>query len=462
MGEIQKAYIVPHPPIIIPEIGKGREQAAAATIKAYHTIGAQIGELAPQVIILTTPHGTAYSDYIHISPGEKLRGNFGDFGASELKYEFDADTELSDRIAGTASSYGIEAGGLGSRENTLDHGALVPLYHISEYYTKFSLVRISIAGLPLEQLYLFGYCIQKAIRQSDKRAVFVASGDLSHRLSEDGPYGFAKEGPVFDEAIVSAVKTADFKKLIDVDENFCSRAGECGLRSFAMLAGALNGFGVKTNVLSHEGPFGVGYMVAELTPDGQDLSRDLVSFYECRQNSEIEAARKAEDPYVSLARQSLEHFIKTGKVIDVPDYPPGEMLTGQAGVFVSLKKNGRLRGCIGTISPVTDSIAEEIIQNAVSAGTRDPRFNPVKDFELKDLIYSVDVLGKPEPANGTDELDIKRYGVIVSNGYRRGLLLPDLEGVETPDQQIEIALSKAGIQRGENYSLERFEVVRHR
>lgn len=462
MGEILKAYIVPHPPIIIPEIGKGQETGASETMKAYDQIGRQIKELAPQVIIITTPHGTAYENYIHISPGKKLTGSFASFGAPELKYQFDSDTQLIDKIIENSHLSGIDSGTLGARDRELDHGTLVPLYHIAKYYSDFSLIRISIAGLPLEQLYIFGSCIQKAVEQSDKNVVIIGSGDLSHRLKADGPYGFAEEGPAFDEYIVQAIKTCDFKKLLEADANFCERAGECGLRSFAILAGALNSYNVKSNVLSYEGPFGVGYMVAEMSIDGQDLSRDLVSYYVCKHRSEIEATRKAEDVYVTLARTTLEHFIKKGKAIDVPDYLPAEMLNRKAGVFVSIKKHGMLRGCIGTISPVTNSIAEEIIQNAISAGTRDPRFNPVKDYELNDLIYSVDVLGEPEPVNSIEELDVKRYGVIVTSGYRRGILLPDLEGVETPEQQIEIALSKAGIQKNENYFLERFEVVRHR
>lgn len=462
MGEILKAYIVPHPPIIIPEIGNGRETDASDTMRAYDLVGRQIKELAPQVIIITTPHGTAYQDYIHILPGKKLSGSFKSFGAPELKYQFDADTQLTDKIIEIARARGIDTGTSGATEKELDHGALVPLYHIAKYYTDFSLIRISIAGLPLEQLYIFGSCIQKAVEQSDKNVVIIGSGDLSHRLKEDGPYGFAEEGPVFDQYLVQTIKAGDFKKLLETDEDLCERAGQCGLRSFAILAGALNAYSVRTTVLSYEGPFGVGYMVAEITIDGQDLSRDLVSYYTCKMRSEIEATRKAEDIYVNLARTTLEYFVKKGKVIDVPDYLPGEMLNNKAGVFVSIKKHGRLRGCIGTISPVTNSIAEEIIQNAISAGTRDPRFNPVKDYELNDLIYSVDVLGEPEPINSIDELDVKRYGVIVRSGYRRGILLPDLEGVDTPQQQVEIALAKAGIDRSEKYSLERFEVVRHR
>ena len=146
----------------------------------------------------------------------------------------------------------------------------------------------------------------------------------------------------------------------------------------------------------------------------------------------------------------------------MPEGLPEEMYSRRAGVFVSLKKDGRLRGCIGTIAPVRGSIAEEIIENAISAAIKDPRFHAVEPDELEHLVYSVDVLGDAEKISSPEELDVKRYGVIVSRGYRRGLLLPDLEGVDTAEDQIEIARQKAGIpEDAEDITLERFEVVRH-
>lgn len=461
MGEILKAYMVPHPPLLIPDIGKGKEAAISSTIEAYNEVGKQIKDLAPDVIILTSSHGPAYSDYIHISPGKKLRGSFKSFGAPNVALEFKTESKLTDGIIETARIFGIDAGLEGAQNNDLDHGALVPLYFITRYYSDFTLIRISIAGFSLEQLYNFGYCIQKAVSDYDKNVVFVGSGDLSHKLTNEGPYGFAPEGPVFDEYFVEAIKASDFKKLISVDEELSHMAAECGLRSFVIVTGALNGLNIKSKVLSYEGPFGVGYMVAELSIDGHDLSRDLFSFFDCKNKSEIEAARKAEDPYVSLARESLEYYINRGKILETPDYLPSEMLSQRKGVFVSIKKHGKLRGCIGTVSPMNNSVAEEIISNAISAGTRDPRFNPIKKSELKDLVYSVDVLEDFEDINSINQLDVVRYGVIVSSGYKRGLLLPNLEGVDTPDQQVEIALSKAGINKGESYKMQRFEVIRH-
>lgn len=168
------------------------------------------------------------------------------------------------------------------------------------------------------------------------------------------------------------------------------------------------------------------------------------------------------EPYVELARNALCAYIKEGTVMDVPYDLPVEMTIKSAGAFVSIKKNGDLRGCIGTISPTTPSIAMEIISNAISAATSDPRFSPITSDELPYLTISVDILKKPEPITSIKELDVKKYGVIVTSAHRRGLLLPNLDGVDSAEQQVSIALQKAGIGTNESYSLERFEVVRHK
>ena len=170
---------------------------------------------------------------------------------------------------------------------------------------------------------------------------------------------------------------------------------------------------------------------------------------------------ESKDPYVALARQTINTYITTGKTISVPENLPEEMLTKRAGAFVSIHKNDRLRGCIGTILATTECVAEEIIQNAISASTRDPRFPAITEDELDALDISVDVLSEPEDISSPDELDVKRYGVIVSKGFRRGLLLPDLEGVDTVEEQIAISKMKAGIDPDESVKLQRFEVIRH-
>ena len=218
---------------------------------------------------------------------------------------------------------------------------------------------------------------------------------------------------------------------------------------------------LRRRFLSYEGPFGVGYAVCEYKVIGIDETRRFAEIYLKGQAADIAKIKDGEDAYVRLARMSLEAYVHDKKLIRRPDGLPEEM-SERAGVFVSLKKSGRLRGCIGTISPTTRSVADEIIKNAVSAGTGDPRFDPVTEDELDSLVYSVDVLAEAEPITSMDALDVKRYGVIVTKGMRRGLLLPNLEGVDSPQQQVSIALQKAGISNNEDYSMERFEVVRHK
>ncbi len=169
------------------------------------------------------------------------------------------------------------------------------------------------------------------------------------------------------------------------------------------------------------------------------------------------------DPYVALARNTVETYVSRRKIYEPEERElTREMRETRAGAFVSIHENGELRGCIGTIGPTRDSLGEEIIYNAISASTRDPRFPPIGKDELKYLEISVDVLGEPEPVSSLDELDVKRYGVIVEKGYRRGLLLPDLEGVDTVEDQVDIARRKAGIREGETgLRLYRFQVIRH-
>jgi len=169
---------------------------------------------------------------------------------------------------------------------------------------------------------------------------------------------------------------------------------------------------------------------------------------------------KDESAYVKLARETIENYIKQGKIITPPLGLPEEMINQKAGVFVSLKKFGDLRGCIGTFMPTQENIAQEIIKNAISAAVDDPRFSPVNASELDDLTISVDVLTAPEEVKDISQLDPKKYGVIVSSGYKKGLLLPDLEGVDTVEYQIEIAKRKAGIYPDEKVKLYRFEVKR--
>jgi len=459
---ILKAYTLPHPPLAVPSVGRGKEsKGIPETLAAMNEVADEIAELKPETIIYITPHSILYSDYFHISPGNKANGDLRRFGAPQETFETFYDEELVREIERIAHANDIPAGTQGEREKNLDHAVTVPMWYINRKYTNYRSVRVSQSGLAPSEHYMLGQIIAKAIETTRRKVVIVASSDLSHKLNKDAPNGFSPEGPEFDAYITDALKKGDFLALLSIPHSLRERAGECGYNSLTILAGCFDKLNVESKLLSYEGTFGVGYAVASFKPDGENDGRNILEQYLNRTLEALKEKRNSEDAYQELARASLEHVIETGKMLPIPSGLPEEMLDEQAGVFVSIHKNGMLRGCIGTILPTTESAAEEIIQNAVSAGLSDNRFDPVSISELPYLEYKVDILSPPEKISGPDQLDVKRYGVIVKNGGRRGLLLPNLDGIDSISAQIAIAKSKAGISESDPVELERFEVVRH-
>lgn len=458
---IVAAYMVPHPPMIVPEVGKGSERQVEATRNAYIRVAEEIAALKPETIIVSSPHATLYADYFHISPGKSAEGSFAQFRAPQVRFREEYDSELVGMIEKFAAGEGFPAGTMGQRDASLDHGTMIPLYFIRQAYQDFKLVRIGLSGLSLEEHYRLGQIVRRAVEKTGRKAVWVASGDLSHKLQTYGPYGFAAEGPEYDERIMDVCGRAAFGELFDFSESFCNRAAECGHRSFVMMAGAFDGVSVEAQKLSHEDVTGVGYGICIFRPGEANPARAFLDIREREQEKRLSENRRKCDPWVRLAWKSVEDYVRNRRVTEVPPDLPDELLNTRAGAFVSIHKLGQLRGCIGTISPTRDSLAQEIIENAVSASSRDPRFDPIRPEELKWLEINVDVLGEAEDIESEEQLDVKRYGVIVSRGHRRGLLLPDLEGVDTPQQQIAIARKKAGIGPNEKVNLQRFEVVRH-
>jgi len=458
---IIRSYALPHPPLAVPEVGRGQEKGIEKTLEAFYKVADEIALIKPETIVFITPHSVLYSDYFHISPGSSATGSFSRFGAAGAALKTEYDVDMVGRISELAGKNGVYAGTAGEKDAKLDHGTMVPMWFINKRYTDYKTVRISQSGLEPSAHYKMGMVIKKAAEGMGRRTVLIASSDLSHKLNGDGPYGYAPEGHDFDEAVLKALSSGDFLSLMGINEKLRERAAECGYNSLMILAGLYDGKRVDTEILSYEGPFGVGYAVVAFKPGQDDDNRDILRQYNNDMLSNICEKQKSEDHYRALARKSLEYKIKTGVDLPTPNNLPDEMLNRKAGVFVSLHKEGRLRGCIGTIAPVKDSIADEIIQNAVSAGLKDPRFDRVTEKELPFLTYKVDVLAAPEKIAGPGDLDVRRYGVIVSSGFKRGLLLPNLDGIDTVDEQISIARKKGGISDKEPVCLERFEVVRH-
>lgn len=456
------AAMVPHPPLIVPQVGRGGEKQIQRTGEAYVEAAGFIASLEPETVVVISPHSVMYRDYFHISPGAHASGDLGRFGAPEVSVSVDYDEELVEHICGLANEAGFPAGTEGERESSLDHGTLIPLYFLENVCKHAGIVRIGLSGLPLREHYRMGELIAQAAEETGRRVAVIGSGDLSHKLQAYGSYGFAEEGPQYDERIMDVMGRAAFGELFDFSEDFCEKAAECGHRSFVIMAGALDGREVKAERISHEDITGVGYGVCTFLPGERSEGRCFLDMYDARQEEKLKKRREAEDPYVRLARESLEYYFEHHRKMKAPDGLPGDMLEKKAGVFVSMHESGALRGCIGTIMPTQRCVADEIISNALSAAFRDPRFEPVSRGELASIEISVDELSPIEEIASESDLDPGRYGVIVSNGGRRGLLLPDLEGVDTVSEQIDIARRKAGIRRDEPVKLSRFTVKRHR
>ena len=259
-------FMVPHPPLAVHEIGKGEESKIQKTLDAYDKVARKIAELKPDTIILTSPHCVMYSDYFHISPGGGAYGNFAGFNAPEIEFNVKYDEELTLILNEQAEKLGFPAGTLGERDKRLDHGTMVPLYFINRRYTDYKLIRTGLSGLPLTTHYSFGKLISSVCDSLGRKAVFVASGDLSHCQKEDGPYGYKKEGPEYDKKLMDVMERGAFTELMDFDEDFLRKSEECGHRSFAIMAGAFDNVSINAKILSHEATFGVGYGIGIFTP----------------------------------------------------------------------------------------------------------------------------------------------------------------------------------------------------
>ena len=451
---ILAAYAVPHPPLIIPDVGRGREEDIADTVAAYRDIARDIVALDPETIVVTSPHAPCYRDGFYVCTGVRAWGDMARFAAPRATMQAEYDQQLAHAIRALAQEADLPLSSNDPSDSDVDHATFIPLWFVNQAYAEagiapgYRVVRIGLSGMGYEVHRTMGRCIAQGVAQCARRVVFVASGDLSHKLTHDGPYGFAKEGPAFDEQICDIFRTGELGKLFSFSRSFADRAAECGLQSFQMMAAALaeQGGSWRSELLSHEGPFGVGYGTARVLPANQPPAE----------------SEETVDPYIKLARASVEHFVSTGAPLTLPADVSSDMTERQAGAFVSLHKHGELRGCMGTIAGTQPTLAQEIVRNGILACSQDPRFSPVKPSELDFIEYSVDVLGEPEFITGSEQLDPARYGVIVTSGGRRGLLLPNLEGIDSVQLQIAIARQKAGIDpREKDVRLQRFEVVRH-
>jgi aromatic ring-opening dioxygenase LigB subunit len=261
MPQIDLAYAVPHPPILVDGIGSADDFAEArATREAYMRFASEVVADKPEVLIIATPHGRIYADSMHLSNGAGASGDWLDFGRDPQRYYASFDEEYITALTKEATAADIPCDA--SPDQRLDHGTLVPLHFLTEAGYAGKIIRISISLLGDDAHYRMGRCIDRVAAALNRRAIFVASGDLSHRLKSDGPYGFNPAGPAFDKRISQMFANGDLGSLRTFTPQEREAAGECGLNSNIMLAGVFDGSPVTSELYSYEGPWGVGYAIA--------------------------------------------------------------------------------------------------------------------------------------------------------------------------------------------------------
>lgn len=425
------ACLTPHPPIIVEGVGGGREQEAEKTMEAMERLAEKHRVQRPDCILILSPHAP-WGKGVIISNGSLFRGSLETFGHPEIDMELNGCPEGAEAAAlCLENAVPVTVGAWGE----LDHGAFVPLHFFKKSWGSLPpIVLANPLGLNIEESIRAGEALRSM--EDGKSWALIASGDLSHRLIPGAPAGYSPDGRILDRQIIRSLREGSPDSILEMSPGTISRGGECGLKSVSLLLGLVRG---PMEILSYQGPFGVGYCVA----DGKVRDKE-----------------QRLHPSVCIARRTIENVV--GGFSPSEDRWLGDQEFSRPGAcFVTLKKRGQLRGCIGTLAPTRDSLLKEISANAVASSTSDPRFPPVRPDELDELQISVDILSVPEEIMSMDQLDPAKYGVIVTKGPRRGVLLPDLEGITTPEKQVSIAASKAGIGDLEGISLQRFTVERH-
>lgn len=442
--------IAPHPPIMVSAVGGADAGATRASADSMGVAARLLASYDPDTIVVMSPHSPAVAGSFAVDTASQYSGTLAKFGAAHTAMTCKGDPILAAVLLERLARRGVPAVDRASNSSLhsgqLDHGVVVPMSFLDPN-GRWPIMVLSLSYLPAGTHAVLGEEVAAAAADLGRRIAFVASGDCSHRLTRDAPAGYSPRGAELDELLQHLIGASDFEGLAHIDPALAEAGGECGLRSFVTLGGATRPSHAR--VLSYEAPWGVGCLTAVVNEEAVTP----------RSGSRQGAAGFDESEIVILARAAIEAFIRTREVLEPepladPKYP------SHAGAFVSLHRGGELRGCIGTIAPTHGTLAEEVVHNAIEAATRDPRFPPLSIMELDPLDIKVDVLHEPEKCS-REELHPRDYGVIVSSGHRRGLLLPDLEGVDTSDQQIEIACRKAGISPHESIEIERFRVDRY-
>ena len=422
--------LVAHPPILLAEVGGAQSERVRATADAMRELDGILSTVDATLAVVVSPHSPSSMTSLPVRRAAHAAGDLSRFRAPQVRVAAQVDVALAAALVVDGQRAGFSL--TWAEETELDHGVVVPLHALPRTMADKRCIFLGVSGWPLSRFVEFGAWLQGRLR--DRSAILIASGDLSHRLTPDAPYGFRPEGPRFDRLVIDALRAHAWEQIESLDPDLVEDAGECGLRPLAILLGAGRAANLNSRVLSYEGPFGVGYPVVAFTAS---------------------AAANIVLDIQTLGRQAIDTYLRTRKLMDPPEPIPIE-LKAPSAVFVTLRKEGELRGCVGSVRPTEATAAHEVIRYAVASAVRDPRFDPVRLDEVSALTIKVQLLDMPEPVTDIAKLDPHTYGIIVRRGDRQALLLPDIEGIDTPEQQVLAVCQKAGIDRYAPLELQRF------
>lgn len=265
---VKCAALLPHPPIVIEEIGGKELKKAEKTVQGFKKTAAEIAEFRDELdlIVFITPHGPVFRSTASMIIKEKLAGDFSDFGFPKLNFQEKSDIVFAEKLLSNTQAKNLHLQPLRNSDlknygidQELDHGIMVPLNYLEGAGIRLPLIPLSIGFISYQELYKIGQEIARTARELDYQIAVIASGDLSHRLKKGAPAGFNSEAHLFDEKLIEYFKAKDFDSILNFDQKLVEKAGECGLRPIVTMLGALDNLDVELNVNSYEGPFGVGY-----------------------------------------------------------------------------------------------------------------------------------------------------------------------------------------------------------
>ncbi len=449
--------LLPHPIHVIPEIGL--ENALIPLSNEMENIASQIALLKPETIVILSAHAEGYRDYFQVFDGEVGMGSLAQFGAHDINFRILYDKEFSRRLSSLAESRKFPAGITGDRGSFLDYGTMVPLYFVLKKISNFRLVRIAVSSLSLLDHYRLGELIREISEILKRKVVIIASGELSHHLEEGGDFGFSQDGPKYEESMQKALENANFLQFLTQNRYILANAGECGHRCLCVMAGALDAQRVSVSSYFHHVWKGIGYATSFYKVLGADATRSFEKLYLSKEAYSISNLLATSHKYTQLARKAIQVKISEDAKIAVPEEE--EFLVPSKPLFVTIRMHGTLHGCIGTLKPLRKNLGSEIIENAISA-SKDPRFPPLKRDHFPYLDVSIDILGSFQRIHSLFKLDPSRYGVFVQSGKRHGFVLPNQEGIETREEQLEAAKIKAGIAFDDPVTLYRVPVTHYR